>query len=71
MGMSGSICTGLRQTESGSPCGSVSVTCYRGGEKERVIEELVDRAFPVVAPSISTVKQMLLEIPGDPVPQLR
>ncbi len=32
---------------------------------ERVIEELLDRGFPVAAPAIGTVKQMLLEIAGD------
>jgi GTPase SAR1 family protein len=72
--------------------GSVSISCYRRAEKERVvaallanasllvvgeagagktflaervIEELLDRGFPVAAPAIGTVKQMLLEIAGD------
>ena len=72
--------------------GSVSISCYRGAEKERVvaallanasllvvgedgagktflaervIEDLWGRGFPVAAPAIGTVKQMLLEIAGD------
>ena len=71
---------------------SLSISCYRRAEKERVvaallanasllvvgeagagktflaervIEDLWGRGFPVAAPAIGTVKQMLLEIAGD------